>query len=383
MSAFMLRIWRLSLFLGLTLPLMAVQWALLALGSRAARALPRFYHRLCRSILGFRVVVLGQPSDRPGTLFVVNHASYFDIILLGGLIEGSFVAKSEVATWPLFGWLAKLQRTVFVDRQIRTTAVQRNAIVERLAQGENLILFPEGTSNDGNRLLPFKSALFSAAAAEDMLIPVQPVSIAYVALDGMPMGRLFRPLVAWYGDMELTPHLWEFMGLGLVKAVIEFHPIVTLPEMGSRKALSEHCRNVIAEGLSLALSGRLPLPEIEEPPPERRKKRRRKKKATARMPAKALPLDGGESLIALPLDGGGKGGGDAAASVLVETSPERSGAGGSEERAHDNAPEIAEPSPPPKPSPIEGEGLQDASQKRTPVAETPPEQTPPQNTVQS
>jgi len=279
MNATLLRVWRLFLFLALTFPSMGVQSLFLALGLRRAAILfPVLYHRLCTRILGFQVTVLGQISEQPGTLFVINHGSYLDIIILGGLLRGSFVAKSEVASWPFFGRLAKLHRTVFIDRNnVRSTAAQRDAMSERLAQGENLMLFPEGTSNDGNRLLPFKSALLSAAAGVDgVLVPVQPVSVAYVALDGVPMGRLYRALIAWYGDMELVPHLWEFMGLGIVKVVVEFHPVITLEEAGSRKALTEHCRGVIAEGLSLALSGRrLPL---EVPVKVERKKKKKKLK---------------------------------------------------------------------------------------------------------
>ena len=96
-------------------------------------------------------------------LFAANHISYLDITVLGSLLDASFIAKTEVAGWPLFGWLARLQRSVFIDRRARSTAHQRDSIAARLAAGEALILFPEGTSGDGNRLLPFKSALFSVA----------------------------------------------------------------------------------------------------------------------------------------------------------------------------------------------------------------------------
>lgn len=299
MNAFLLRVGRLSLFLALTLPLIAVQALLVRFGLKAANRLPLYYHRLCCRILGFRVIVLGQPSVQAGTLFVVNHGSYLDITLIGGVIEGGFVAKSEVADWPFFGLLAKLQRTVFVDRRIHSAHAQRDAMSERLAQGENLILFPEGTSSDGNRLLPFKSALFSAAALDNGLVPVQPVSVAYVALDGIPMGRLFRAMVAWYGDMELLPHLWEFLGLGIVTVVIEFHSVATLAEMGSRKILSEHCHRVIAQGLSLALSGRR-LPSMEERKDEKRKKKKRKRKVKAPVAPEETPEAGAPVPAAAP-----------------------------------------------------------------------------------
>jgi 1-acyl-sn-glycerol-3-phosphate acyltransferase len=272
MTGFALRLTRLTLYLALTLPLMAVQAVLVTAGSRAAAGLPLVYHRVCCRIFGFRVEVRGAMSERRPTLFVANHVSYTDIPLLGSLIRGSFIAKTEVAGWPLFGWLAKLQRTVFVDRRVRSTATQKSAIATRLAAGDNLILFPEGTSGDGTRVLPFKSALLSAAEPIDgRPVAVQPVSIAYARLDGIPLGRLDRAQVAWYGDMELAPHMWSFVGLGRVTVVIEFHPMVTLAELGSRKALAEHCRNAVVTGVAAALSGRLPAlpaPEVATPPAE-------------------------------------------------------------------------------------------------------------------
>jgi len=200
-------------------------------------------------------------------LFVANHVSYADITVLGSVIAGSFIAKAEVADWPFFGWLAKLQRSVFVDRRVRSTITQRDAISKRLAVGDALILFPEGTSSDGNRVLPFKTALFAAAEHARGLSPVvvQPVSVAYTRLDGMPIGRLYRPLFAWYGAVDLAPHIWSMIGLGTVEVVVEFHPTTFLSDCGSRKALASYCYARIAGGLAGALFGR-PQP-MPEPPP--------------------------------------------------------------------------------------------------------------------
>jgi 1-acyl-sn-glycerol-3-phosphate acyltransferase len=200
-------------------------------------------------------------------LFAANHVSYADIAVLGSVIAGSFVAKAEVADWPFFGWLAKLQRSVFVDRRVGSTITQRDAISRRLAVGDALILFPEGTSSDGNRVLPFKTALFGAAEHGKGLSPVvvQPVSIAYTRFDGIPIGRLYRPLFAWYGDVDLAPHIWSMIGLGTVEVVVEFHPPTFLSDCGSRKALASYCYARIAGGLAGALFGR-PQP-MPEPPP--------------------------------------------------------------------------------------------------------------------
>jgi 1-acyl-sn-glycerol-3-phosphate acyltransferase len=219
--------------------------------------LPVFYHRLCCRLMGIAVVPVGEMSTRRPTLFVSNHTSYLDITVLGSLIPGSFVAKTEVAQWPLYGWLAKLQRTVFVERRRQASHRQRDQLKERLAAGDNLILFPEGTSNDGNRVLPFRSALLSVAEADDSRrLAIQPVSVAYVALNGIPMGHGLRPLVAWYGDMTLGPHLWQFSRLGKITVVVEFHPPVNLTTVGDRKNLTRHCSAAVAAGVEKALTGR-------------------------------------------------------------------------------------------------------------------------------
>jgi 1-acyl-sn-glycerol-3-phosphate acyltransferase len=245
-------------FGALTLPLMGVQFLLVRLGLRARDSLPLWYHRQVCRIAGFRVVRRGQLSKAHPTLFVSNHSSYFDIIVMGSLIKGSFVAKTEVGTWPLFGWLAKLQRSVFIDRQRKEAAAHRDTLVSRLEAGDNLILFPEGTSNDGNRVLPFKSALFAAASLRPRGEPltVQPVSITYTALYGMPMGRALRNFYAWYGDMELAGHLWRALGLGRATVVVQFHDPVTLEDFSSRKALADHCYRKVSEGVATALAGR-------------------------------------------------------------------------------------------------------------------------------
>lgn len=251
------RIVRIALYLAWTACLMPVQGLGLLLHRGWITALPLAYHRGCCRILGFRVRTIGAPTRERPALFAANHVSYTDISILGSLIPGSFIAKREVASWPLFGWLAKLQRSVFVDRQARTTATQRDAIAKRLAAGDALILFPEGTSGDGNRILPFKSALFGAAdyrgAPE---VCVQPVSVAYTRLDGIPMGRHYRPFFAWYGAMALTPHLWSMLGLGKVEVVVEFHPPARFADWPSRKAVARYCEERIAAGVAAALSGR-------------------------------------------------------------------------------------------------------------------------------
>ena len=266
MGSAALKITRIVLYLIWTLSLMPIQWLGLILRLRWVSALPLLYHRGCCRILGFRVHVIGMPTRERPVLFAANHISYTDITILGSLIPGSFIAKKEVANWPLFGWLAKLQLTVFVDRRIASAAAQRDAISQRLAAGDALILFPEGTSGDGNRVLAFKSALFSAVESKGTTGPiiVQPVSIAYTRLDGMPIGRSHRPFFAWYGSIGLLPHLWGMTGLGALEVLVQFHPATSLIDCGSRKALAAYCQARVAGGMASALCGR-PQP-VPEPP---------------------------------------------------------------------------------------------------------------------
>lgn len=250
---------RIATYLCLTLALLPVQVFALQFNRKLATRLPVFYHRLCARILGFHIRIHGEMKTDGPVLFVCNHTSYSDISILGALLPASFVAKAEVATWPMFGFLAKLQRTVFVDRRPTRATGQRDEMIRRLEEGDNLILFPEGTSSDGNAVLPFKSALFSVAQVEPNGRPlvVQPVSIAYTRLDGMPVGRALRPYFAWYGDMTLAPHFWEIAGLGQATVDVVFHDPVTIAEYETRKDLAEHCFNVVSKGVSIANAGRL------------------------------------------------------------------------------------------------------------------------------
>jgi 1-acyl-sn-glycerol-3-phosphate acyltransferase len=226
----------------------------------SCRRLARFFWRGAARIFGIQLAVRGTPCAERPALFVANHASYLDIIVLGALVDATFVAKKEVGQWPAIGFLSKLGRTVFVERRARHSRDQKNEMMSRLIDDrESLILFPEGTSNDGNRVLPFKSALLSVAEArigDGRPLPVQPVSVAYTLLDGLPIGRGWRPFFAWYGDMDLAPHLWMVLGAGCLTVEVDFHPPVTLDQFSSRKALTDHCHRIIGHTVAQAVCGR-------------------------------------------------------------------------------------------------------------------------------
>lgn len=251
---------RLTVYALITLAGIPVQMLLLRLSpGRLAMRFPRLYHRLCCRVLGLEIMVKGEVAkDRP-VLFIANHSSYLDIPVLGSVLPVSFIAKTDVDGWPVFGLLARLQRTVFVDRGARHKAgEQRDSIQGRLQAGDSLVLFPEGTSSDGNRTLPFKTALFAVASTRigDAHLTVQPVSVTATHLDGLPLGHAWRQLYAWYADMELPPHLWRAVRAGKMRIVVEFHPPLSLDKVSSRKALAEVCWQSVAGGVERAVTGR-------------------------------------------------------------------------------------------------------------------------------
>ncbi len=251
---------RLVAMLACTLLMMAPVWAAQRFFPRLHRPLAFVYWRMVCFVLGFRIRVHGVPSRQHPTLFVANHASYLDIPVLGSLVQGAFVAKSEVGTWPGIKILARLGGTVFVARQRQGAGKERNSLLERLQAGGSLILFPEGTSNDGNRVLPFKSALMSVAEVETTVgqpLAVQPISVAYTRLDGLPIGLGWRQFLAWYGDMDLAPHCWAVLGMGRITVDVVFHPVTTIAAYKGRKGLTEHCHTLVARGVVLANAGRL------------------------------------------------------------------------------------------------------------------------------
>ncbi len=242
----------LTAFAALTLPLMPLQQLFIWAWPAMARRFPMHYHRLVCRILGIRLNVVGKPPEKGPVLIASNHVSWVDIMVLSAVAPLSFIAKREVNKWPFFGSLARLQRTVFVDRDRRhATGGARDEMQERLASGDILVLFPEGTSSDGRTVLPFKSAFFGAAAFEGVL--VQPVSLAYSGHRNLPMNNRLRPFYAWYGDMDLAPHLWEALKTGPIEVTVICHPPLSLSGEMTRKALASHAETLVRRGVAQAL----------------------------------------------------------------------------------------------------------------------------------
>ncbi len=256
---------------------MLVQAVLILLPGPAKVAFPRLYWSGICVMLGLRIRVIGQaahrtPDGRP-VVFVSNHSSWLDIPLLGARLDAAFIAKQEVGTWPVIGQIAALGRTLYVRRSRQSTGRERDEMRGRLQQGGNLILFPEGTSSDGSRVLPFRSAFLSVAelpiTADGRPPLVQPVSIVYDRLAGLPTGRASRPLFAWYGDMDIASHFWQLAQHRGLRATILLHAPLDPATFASRKELTRVVWQIAADGASTLRQNRpakpIPAPTPAEP----------------------------------------------------------------------------------------------------------------------
>lgn len=207
--------------------------------------LPRFFHRIGCIFLGLRVTVIGQPATGRPTLLVSNHVSWTDIIAIGSVADVTFVAKREVGEWFFVGMMARLQKTIFVDRTRRSdagrTATEMGA---HMAGGNAVLLFAEGQSDIGTHVLPFRSALVGAAqhamieaGAQDVMI--QPLTIAYTRLQGLPVGRTERSLIAWIKSKSVGQNIREILGGPVKDVTVAFGVPRPLRETDNRKQVTK------------------------------------------------------------------------------------------------------------------------------------------------
>jgi len=259
-----MRLWGvLVVVAAVTFVLLPFQWIAIKFGLAWQRHIPQVYHRIVCALIGVKINVVGKRSADFPLMIVSNHVSWLDISVITASAPVVFVAKQEVAGWPIVGLLAKLQRTVFVNRNQRQKTGDVNAeIARRLASGDPVVLFGEGTSSDGNRVLEFRSALIGAsreavAQAEAVnCVWIQPLSIAYTGLLGLPLGRQHRPLIAWYGDFDLAPHLAGVLRRGSIDVTLTWGLPIPVDESLDRKAVTRTLENEVRRMTSLALRGR-------------------------------------------------------------------------------------------------------------------------------
>lgn len=221
-------------------------------GWRFGGGVTSMFHKLLCAALGVRVRVYGARPDAAPALIAANHVSWLDIPVLGSLLPVAFLAKKEVGAHWLGRELVKLQGVVFVDRQRRRCIPAVNKeIARKIAGGAPLALFAEATTGDGNRLLRFRSSHFEALretlGAGDNSALVQPVHIAYVRRNGLPLGRTGQPLVAWYGDMTFAGHLLRFLRDGPFDCEIAFGAPIRFLEMSNRKEIALQAQRSVRE----------------------------------------------------------------------------------------------------------------------------------------
>lgn len=259
---------------ALAVPLVAL-WCLIgaismlickALGPSAAQRFPLLWHGFMCRVFGMHVEYEGELQTSRPTLYVANHTSYLDVFVLGAKLPGAFVAKSEVASWPVFGKLARLQNTLFLERKSQRAASQIEQVRHHLNAQSNIILFPEGTSTSGTWVAPFRSSLFAAAEGGD----IQPVSVAYLDYDGNAMDQAQRDHYAWYLPDPSVPvpntpfatHFFNALGLRQSRVKITFHQPITM-QSGERKQVSAQCELAVRTGLNEMLQTSLKNPPVQ------------------------------------------------------------------------------------------------------------------------
>ncbi len=253
----------LILFFVLTVPLLPVQALFLRVAPAWARQLPNIYHRVVCKLFGLRLNVTGKIEPTRPVLLVSNHTSWLDIPVLSAVAPVSFVAKKEVASWPFVASLARLQRSVFIDRERRTDVSRATTLMlDRLSAGDSIVLFPEGTSSDGNRVLSFRTSLFAAAKPPekfarptDAEVVVQTVSMVYRHLHGVPLGRAERTIVSWYGDMDMPSHAWQLLKAGPLDVDIVVGEPHALGSFKDRKDLARQTEDEIRGNVLCQLRG--------------------------------------------------------------------------------------------------------------------------------
>lgn len=251
-----------AVLLAATLVLLPFQLIGIAFNTSLQRAVPHVFHRILCAVIGIRIREAGARTPETPVLILANHASWLDICVIGAVTPAVFVAKHEIAGWPIFGWLAKLQRSIFIDRQARhRTGAATQEIARRMLGGDAVVLFAEGTSSNGTHILPFRSALIGAVhhalgeTTHHTSIMVQPLSLAYTSIAGLPIGRALRDRVAWYGDIDLVPHLAGVLATGAIDVTVTWGEPVAYDMKADRKKIAREAETAVRRMTTRALRG--------------------------------------------------------------------------------------------------------------------------------
>lgn len=224
------------------------EWPLLGKKRPVSGYITKLVCQVSLLIIGLKLFVSGRPMNKKGAI-VSNHISWLDIFVLNSQARMYFVAKSEVSAWPIIGWLANLTGTIFVRRNKLYAKSQIKLFEDCLIEGQRVLFFPEGTSSDGVRVLPFKSTLFESFFGESLkdLAFVQPASINYFT----PHSKDTR-FYAWFGDMSFAKHFfWVLSSKSRGHVKLRFHPALKVNKFNNRKQLTEACFSEVKEGFTL------------------------------------------------------------------------------------------------------------------------------------
>ena len=244
------------IFIFLTITLIFFKIFLQIFTKRISEKLVQIFHKLVLWLININVEVIGKRNlNNVPTLYVSNHLSYLDIPVLGSAINGRFIAKHEISNWPILGYLSKVGNTIFINRNLRFLKTNKSIIFDHLSRGNNIILFPEGTTSDGIRVLKFKSSLLTSL--EQKNIYIQPIVINYESINGMPLNRWLKPIIAWYGDMNLKPHLINILKLFSIKAKIRILPALNGRNFTNRKDMTSTLHHAIDSFYSNELNNSL------------------------------------------------------------------------------------------------------------------------------
>ncbi|MEP6906372.1 MAG: lysophospholipid acyltransferase family protein [Pseudoxanthomonas sp.] len=246
---------RLAVILVASVILMPSQWMVMRFTrGRGSFVLPRLWFRCLRMVLVIRVELVGTPREAGDTLFVGNHVSHFDIVLLGSLLHARFIAKDDMQRWPGMDFIGGLAQTVFISRRSRDAASVAAALAAQLRPDHDLVLFPEGTTSSGESVAPFKSSLFAlflGAQGAKQAWTLQPFTLDLRAVDGRALSAGGdRDGYAFHGDMEAGAHVKRFLRLSGAVVRVVFHAPITLPEGTDRKVLAMHLHDLVASGIS-------------------------------------------------------------------------------------------------------------------------------------
>ncbi len=224
------------------------------MGWKIHSPLIRFYSNGMNILLGVHVRIHGQVIKNKPVLFVSNHSSYLDIFALASFLPAVFLAKDDILDWPVVGWLCRLSGSVFISRNPQKTLENIKNI--KRSRSPSFILFPEGTTSDGNRVKKFNSAFFSLIHKMGNNEPtiVQPISIAYTRVAGITMGHHFRPYFSWFGDMDLAPHVKECLSFSTITIDVTMHPPLEGEDLKDRKKLASTCEKIVSESLNQSLT---------------------------------------------------------------------------------------------------------------------------------